>query len=153
MCGVKDETVTHLFAECSYSTKLWEELQNALASKLNLPNVSPQNVILGITNCQSSFVAINHLLLLYKRYIYICGMEAKSISFMGFKCFLQKVINIEKKMAVKNNTLYMHYKKWNTLGRESFKFDILKCLHSVDLNNRLILMMHDNMAVAANIET
>ena len=49
MCGVEDETVTHLFAECSYSTKLWEELQNALASKLSLPNVSPQNVILGIS--------------------------------------------------------------------------------------------------------
>ena len=42
------------------------ELQNALASKLSLPNVGPQNVILGIIDCQSSFVAMNHLLLLYK---------------------------------------------------------------------------------------
>ena len=66
ICGVEDETVIHLFAECSYSTKLWEELQNALASKLSLPNVSPQNVILGIIDCQSSSVAIKHLLLLYK---------------------------------------------------------------------------------------
>ena len=87
MYGVEDETVTYLFAECSYSTKLWEELQNALASKLSLPNVSPQNVILEIIDCQSSFVAINHLLLLYKRYIYICRMEANSISFRGFKRF------------------------------------------------------------------
>ena len=66
ICGVEDETVIHLLAECSYSTKLWEELQNALASKLSLPNVSPQNVILGIIDCQSSSVTINHLLLLYK---------------------------------------------------------------------------------------
>ena len=87
MCGVEDETVIHLFAEWSYSKKLWEELQNALASELSLPNVSPQNVILGIIDCQSSSVAINHLLLLYKRYIYLCRMEAKLISFMGFKCF------------------------------------------------------------------
>ena len=66
MYGVEDETVTNLFAECSYSTKLLEELQNALASKLSFPNVSPQNVILGIIDCQSSFVAISHLLLSYK---------------------------------------------------------------------------------------
>ena len=110
MCGVEDETAIHIFAECSYSTKLWEELQNALASKLSLPNVSPQNVILGIIDCQSSSVAINQLLLLYKRYIYICRMEAKSISNRGFKCFLQNIISIEKKIAVKKNTLHMHYK-------------------------------------------
>ena len=61
MCGVEDETVTHLFAECSYSTKFWEELQNALASKLSLTNVRPQNVILGINDCQSSFVVTDHL--------------------------------------------------------------------------------------------
>ena len=115
MCGVEDETVTHLFAECSYSTKLWDELQNALASKLSLPNISPQNVILEIIDCQSSFVSINHLLLLHKRYIYICRMEAKSIFFKGFKCFLQNITNIEKKIAAKNNTLRMHYKKWNFL--------------------------------------
>ena len=51
MCGVEDETVKHSFAECSYPTRLLEELQNALASKLSLPNVSPQNVILGIIDC------------------------------------------------------------------------------------------------------
>ena len=119
LCGVEDETVIHLLAECSYSTKLGEKLQNAIASKFSLPNVSPQYVILGIIDCQSSSVAINHLLLSYKRYIYICRMEAKSISFRSFKCFLQNTISIEKKIAVKNNTLHMHYKKWN------FLFDIL----------------------------
>ena len=59
MCRVEDESVIHLFAGCSYSTKLWEQLQNALASKLSLPNVSPQNVIVGIIDCQSSSVAIH----------------------------------------------------------------------------------------------
>ena len=47
-------------------------------------------------------------------------MEAKSISFWGFKCFLQNIINIEKKIEVRNNTLRMHYKKLN------FLVDILK---------------------------
>ena len=42
-------------------------------------------------------------------------------------------------------------KNKNTLGRESFKFDILKCLDLVDLNNPWILMTHGKMAVAANI--
>ena len=36
-------------------------------------------------------------------------------------------------------------------GRESFKFDILKCVHLVDLNNPRIVMTYDKMAVAANI--
>ena len=83
VCGVEDETVTHLFVECSYSTKLWEELQNALASKLNLPSVIPQSVILGIIDCQSSFVAINHLLLLDERYICIHVEWKQSRSLSG----------------------------------------------------------------------
>ena len=85
MRGIEDETVIHLFAECSWSTNFWDELQNALTSKLTLPNVSPQNVILGMIDCQSSSVVINHLLLSYKQYIYICRMEAKLISLRGFK--------------------------------------------------------------------
>ena len=38
-----------------------------------------------------------------------------------------------------------------TPRRESFKFDIFKCLHLVDLNNLRILYTHDKMALAANI--
>ena len=38
-----------------------------------------------------------------------------------------------------------------TPDRESFKFDILKNLHLVDLNHPRNLMTHDKMAVAANI--
>ena len=38
-----------------------------------------------------------------------------------------------------------------TPGRESFKFEIFKSLHLVDLKNPRILMTHDKMAVAANI--
>ena len=43
-------------------------------------------------------------------------MEAKSISFRGFKRFLKNITNIEKKIAAKNNTLRMHHKKWNFLS-------------------------------------
>ena len=130
MCGVEDETVTHLFAECSYSTKLWEELQNALSLKLSSPNLSPQNVVLGIIDCQSSFVAINHLLLLYKRYIHLCRMEVKSISSGASNVFLQNITNIEKKKTAKNNILRITTKSetffstWCSYKREGIFFYI-----------------------------
>ena len=46
---------------------------------------------------------------------------------------------------------FVSFKSSFTPGRESFKFDIFKCLHLVYLNNPRILMTHDKMAVAANV--
>ena len=80
-----------------------------------------QNVILGIIDCQSSSVAINHLLLIYSISdisTYVGWKQSRSLS-GALKCFLQNTIRIEKKIAGKNNTLHVHYKKCN------FLFDIL----------------------------
>ena len=40
LCLKEQETFTHLFLECSYSSNLWRELQRSLSPKLSLPNLN-----------------------------------------------------------------------------------------------------------------
>ena len=40
LCLKEQETFTHLFLECSYSSKLWKEFQRSLSPKLSLPNMN-----------------------------------------------------------------------------------------------------------------
>ena len=44
LCLKEQETFTHLFLECSYSSNLWTQLQRSLSPKLRLPNLNAKNL-------------------------------------------------------------------------------------------------------------
>ena len=50
LCLKEQETFTHLFLECSYSSNLWRELQRSLSPKLSLPNLNVKNLTVGLWN-------------------------------------------------------------------------------------------------------
>ena len=86
--------------------------------------------------------------------------ENKATLFETASKMIEDVKEILKCLKEASPTYKSRYLEWtdagpgvgipNTPGRESFKFDIFKCLHLVDLNNPRILMTHDKMAVTAN---
>ena len=116
-CRVEEETVVHLFSECNFSTKIWKELQEILSEKLDLLELNAKNVIFGFIDGEITYSVQNHLLLLYKRYVYICRLMEKSISFSGFKCFLKTTVDIEKRIAVKKNKVAKHLEKWDPVSQ------------------------------------
>ena len=85
----EQETFTHLFLECSYSSNLWRELQRSSSPKFGLPNLNVRNLSVGFMENKSTQIIVNHTLLLYKRCIYFHKPENKSFHFVGFK-FVQK---------------------------------------------------------------
>ena len=87
LCLKEQETFTHLFPECSYSSNLWRELQRSLSPKLTLPNLNVKNLTVGFMENKSTQIIVNHILLLFKRYIYLSKLENKSVHFVGFKFF------------------------------------------------------------------
>ena len=110
-CSEEEETFTHLFLMCTFSSKLWRDIQRTLRSKLTLPDLSERTIKLGFIDGESLSITENHTLLLYKRYIYISRIHGKSVSLIGFKLFLKDVIRIEEKIAHNKDILTLHYQK------------------------------------------
>ena len=70
-CNTNDETPIYWFCEYNSTKSLWLQLNRHFHSDLKFPELTPQATILGIFNDSLSNVhLINHILLLFKLYIY-----------------------------------------------------------------------------------
>ena len=70
-CNTNDETPIHLFCECNSTKSLWLQLNRRFHSDLKFPELTPQTAIVDIFNDSVSNIhLINHILLLFKLYIY-----------------------------------------------------------------------------------
>ena len=78
-CSKEEETFTHLFLVCKFSSKLWRDIQRTLRSNLTLTDLTERAVKLGFIDGESFSITENHILLLYKRYIYISRIHGKSV--------------------------------------------------------------------------
>ena len=46
-CNLKNETLYHLFYECSHTNSLWNQLHHFLSNSLSIPPLTPQSPIFG----------------------------------------------------------------------------------------------------------
>ena len=107
----EQETFTHLFLECSYSSNLWRDLQKSLSPKLGLPNLYLKKLTVGFMKNKSTQIIVNHILLLFKRYIYVSKLENKSVHFVGFRFFTKTIMEVEEKIPEKKDVLSLHYQQ------------------------------------------
>ena len=70
-CKCEEETTIHLFHICRKTQVLWTQLTSHLNRHLNLPYLTPQSAIFGFLDISNKdYLIVNHLLLLFKYYIY-----------------------------------------------------------------------------------
>ena len=111
-CFSNDETIVHLFWECVRVSQLWNQLRIFFSTDLNLPLLTPQTAIFGFLaeNDKCIFKITNHLLMIFKRYIYIYRSRE-----MGK---VRKIKILEKNIATNNtNKLVIDNKKWEKTYR------------------------------------
>ena len=81
---------------------------------INIPHSTPQSSILGIfDNIQHSGL-INHLLLIFKCYIY-SGRNTKQLNFDNLKITIKKIKEIEKELTNSNKRKLL--KKWHPIDQ------------------------------------
>ena len=97
-CNVKDETPYHLFYECSHTISLWNQLRHFLSNSLNIPLLTPQSAIFGFINQKENFLIINHLLFIFKFYIYNSRSSSK-LNIEYLKTIIYKTRNIELEVS------------------------------------------------------
>ena len=97
-CKLSDETVPHLFYECSIILNLPNELDLLFENESTLFDLTPQYAFLGFFNINSKLLLIqNHLLLIFKIYIYN-SRRSESLKIKSLIWEITKVKNREGKI-------------------------------------------------------
>ena len=110
-CNNAKETPLHLFSSCFLTQRLWRQLQNLLADRLNIPDIMQQSDIFGFLDIEPrTYIIINHLFLIYKFYVYK-ARENKMLNINIRKSYRKKIINTEKNISFNNINKYLKFTK------------------------------------------
>ena len=87
-CKLQDETINHIFVECKFAIKLWSDLRHYCQRSFVIPILNPQSATFGFLEIDPDLVILlNHMLLLYKYYIY----SSRDTSKLSFKPLLKNI--------------------------------------------------------------
>ena len=112
-CQSENETSIHLFHCCIKTNLFWYKLKKFLKVKIDLPVNTPQNAaIFGFLNYENNSDIINHLLLIFKYYIFNSG-EHKKLCLEMLKKQIVKIYNIEKQICLNDFKKTRKFRKKN----------------------------------------
>ena len=100
-CKAIVETPLHLFHNCTKTKLLWDQLKEFISNEtLSFPSLTLQSAILGHIDLSDDYSLINHLIPIYKFYIYNSRQRDLTLSF--WKQLLIKLKGLRKKLANMN---------------------------------------------------
>ena len=98
-CKLHEETIIHLFYDCSIVKRIWNQLKSILSNNINFPISTPQSAIFGFWDLDTNeHLILNHLLLIFKMYIY----NARTASYLNIShllIYIKGIKDIEKKLC------------------------------------------------------
>ena len=105
-CHTEQETLTHLFCECTKIQELWAKIAQYIRKELkvqpNLITTEPIGIITNRIVPKKDHVA-NFVCLITKQYIYKQRCLEQELNFECLKAQIRRVESIEKYIAIKNN--------------------------------------------------
>ena len=105
-----------LFHGCIETNLLWYKFKKFLKTKIDLPLNTPQSAIFGFLNYENNSDTINHLLLIFKYYLFN-SRGHKKLSFEVLKKEIVKIYNIEKQIRLNDfKKMRKFRKKWEIIG-------------------------------------
>ena len=70
LCKREVESISHLFLKSEFSTRLWAETQRWCSPAIALPQLTEKTVYMGWFSNDPQTILINHILLLYKCFLF-----------------------------------------------------------------------------------
>ncbi|KAL9965224.1 hypothetical protein ACROYT_G028995 [Oculina patagonica] len=115
-CPSDSQTIQHLFISCVQASSFWDNFQNwfLFESKANLL-LSELDVLFGITRPCTHRLALNHLILLGKYFLYVNALNNVKGVFNDFISLVHEKIETEKYIAVTSNDEKKFKQKWKFL--------------------------------------
>ena len=111
-CNEEEETPLHLFHSCLKTKQLWNKLRQYFSQFINIPHSTPQSSILGIFDNNQHSELINHLLLIFKFYIY-SARNTKPLNFDNLRITIKKIKELGKELNSCNKLKLL--KKWHPI--------------------------------------
>ena len=100
LCAKELETIKHLFCYCIYTQKLWKSFQHWLRASVVLPALTAEAAIIGKWDAEhSNSLLVNHVTLLFKRFLYINRTTSTKLNLYSLKLYLRYIETIEKRIA------------------------------------------------------
>ena len=88
LCKREHETTKHLFSQCFITRRLWDSIKSWLVGSIALPPLNPDTTILGHWRPENKFnILVNHLILLFKFFVYEFKNHNFAINIYKFKLF------------------------------------------------------------------
>ena len=97
----ENETPIHLFHGCIKTNLLWYKLKEFLKTKIDLPVDTAQSAIFCFINYEYNSDIVNHLLLIFKYYLFN-SREHKKMSLEVLKKQIVKIYSVEKQICLNN---------------------------------------------------
>ena len=114
-CGNTDETLSHLFWNCTHVQKFWEDMINLLHDKcVHCARLllKEELILFGTANNIKTDRPLNFIILFAKFYIYKCKFDNSKPNLQAFIKQLQHRILIERALALKYNKYEMFKLNW-----------------------------------------
>ena len=111
-CNEEEETLLHLFHSCLKTKQLWDKLRQYFSQVIDIPHSTPQSSILEIFDNNQHSELINHLLLIFKFYVY-SARNTKQLSSDNLKIKIKRIEEIEKELTSSNKLKLL--KKWHPI--------------------------------------
>lgn len=111
-CNASQETIEHLFFQCTYSLMFWNNFEKYwLTVTKEKKKLQYKEVILGILDKKTDL--LNYLIILGKLYLWNCRKNNRTPIFSLFEVLVKSKYNTEKHIAAQNNlTLKKFQAKW-----------------------------------------
>ena len=112
-CQEESETISHLMFTCPVVTTFWEHCVRFYQQQyggnfcVNIENLISNRVV------KAKRHIINTIILYGKQYVYKQRCLKQPICFKEFQLYMKKIQNTELYIAMKNEYLSAHNKKWN----------------------------------------
>ena len=127
-----DHTIIHLFTECAQATLFWKEFLDWASRMVNSKlSLSIKEIMFGIINNDSKFcLALNHLVIIGKYFLYVKALNGKFYIFNEFVSLARDKISLEKYLSCTTAREKEFRTKWsvfssplNTVGNSVYLTD------------------------------
>ena len=127
-----DHTIIHLFTECAQATLFWKEFLDWASRMVNSKlSLSIKEIMFGIINNDSKFcLALNHLVIIGKYFLYVKVLDSKFYIFyelLYFVSLARDKLSPEKYISCTTGRKKEFRTKWSAFF-VSFKYGMKFCL-------------------------